>query len=145
MPTKRKNGFTLVELLFVLTLTLLLMTLALAFGNKGIKHQDIDHFFNQLVSDSLVLQQLAIDESRKVDIIFYPNKHRYELRYRESQKVIYYRTMPNSMNIDVKSTIFKIGFNEKGNASFVGKIIFQYIEGKKEVYVYLGSGRVYIP
>lgn len=144
MLASSKSGFTLVELLLVLLITLLLSTLAVSYGNKGIKEQEITHFFDQLVSDSLVLQQLAEKEKRKMDIIFYQKEHRYELKYRENNKIIYNRIMPNSLTIDGQSTLLKIGFNEKGNASFVGKIIFLYTGGKKEVYVYLGSGRIYI-
>lgn len=118
--------------------------MAISYGNKGIKEQEMNRFFKQLVSDALVLQQTAIEKNKKMDLIFYPKFHRYELQYRTSKQKLYTRIMPKSMSIHANSTITKIGYNENGNASFTGRIIFDYVEGKKEVYIYLGSGRIYV-
>lgn len=144
MQEVHKNGFTLVEMLLVLLLVLVLSSLAISYGNKGIQEQETTHFFNQLNSDTLLLQQLALKEKKKMDLEFNYKNHYYVLRYRETQKIIYRRIMPKSMKMGVGSTLNKIGFNEKGNASYVGKLTLVYFGGKKEVSVYLGTGRLEI-
>lgn len=144
MQVPHKSGFTLVEMLLVLLLVIVLSSLAISYGQKGIKEQEMTHFFNQLNSDALLLQQYAIKEKKKMDLEFSMKEHYYVLKYRDSQKIIYKRVMPKSVKMGVGSTLYKIGFNEKGNASYVGRLIVLYIGGKKEVSVYLGSGRIEI-
>lgn len=144
MQEVNKTGFTLVEMLLVLLLVLVLSSLAISYGQKGIQEQEMTHFFNQLNSDVLLLQQYALKEKKKMDLEFNVNKNMYTLKYRDSQKIIYKRIMPKSMKIAAGSTLYRIGFNERGNASYVGKLTFFYFGGKKEVSVYLGTGRMEI-
>lgn len=140
--TSNDKGFTFVELLLVLFITLLLGTLALSYGEKGVKIQEINHFFDQLVNDSLYMQKYALNNRLKTVIEFDFKQHKYTARVALTRKKLFSRNMPNIVSMNEESTINRIAFNEKGNASYVGKIIFEYIGGKREVYVYLGSGRV---
>lgn len=144
MQVPHKSGFTLVEMLLVLLIVLILSTLAISYGKKGIQEQEMTHFFNQLNSDTLLLQQYALKEKKKMDLEFNVKNHYYVLRYRDSQKIIYRRVMPKSLKFGPGATINKIGFNERGHASYVGRITMHYLGGKKEVSIYLGTGRMEI-
>lgn len=139
---RENKGFTFVEVLLVLAMTLLLGTLALSYGEKGMKSQEINHFFDQLVNDSLYIQKYGLNNRTKTVIEFDFNAHEYTARLALSRRKLFSRSMPNSLRMNEKSTINRIAFNENGNASYVGKIICEYVGGEREVYVYLGSGRV---
>lgn len=139
---KHQRGFTFIELLLVLVITLLLGSLALSYGEKGMENQDIEHFFDQLVNDAMFIQQYALNNHTKTSIQFNFKQHTYTAKKLTNEKKLFTREMPKSLNMNRESTINQITFNEKGNASYVGRIIYDYIGGNKVLYVYLGSGRV---
>ncbi|MBQ0137706.1 MAG: hypothetical protein KBT36_00245 [Kurthia sp.] len=139
---KKQHGFAFVELLLVLVITILLGSLALSYGEKGMKNQEINHFFDQLVNDSLLIQKYALNNQTKTAIEFNFKLHTYTAKIVSSDKKLFVRDMPKSMKLNKNSTVNRIAFNENGNASYVGKIIYDYIGGNRALYVYLGSGRV---
>lgn len=139
---RSEQGFTFVEMLLVLMMTLIVASIALIYGTKGIQEKETRFFFEQLVSDAVYIQQYAKNHHVKMDLIFDERTHLYSAKKRETNKKIFVRTMPSSMKIKRGSTLYKIGFNENGNASYVGRLTFLYFGGEQDVYVYLGSGRI---
>lgn len=139
-----EKGFTFVEMLFVLSVTLTIASIALIYGTKGVQEKESRFFFEQLVTDAVYIQQYAKNNHVKMDLVFDEQKHVYIAKKREFATKIFVRTMPSSMKIKRGSTLYKIGFNEKGNASYVGRLTFTYFGGEQDVYVYLGSGRIHL-
>ncbi|GEK33910.1 type II secretion system protein [Kurthia sibirica] len=139
-----KNGYTFVEMLIVLTMIFIIAVVGLSLGERGIRSQEIHRFLDQLVIDAHYIQNYAKTKNAKVDIFFIVGEQRYIGRLRQSKKILFSKSMPTALAIDVKSTLTTISFNEKGNASYAGKLIFDFGTIKKEVYVYLGSGRILV-
>lgn len=139
-----EKGFTFVELLIVLSITLLLGAIVFSYGERGLKNKEIDHYFDQLINDSLYIQTYAVNKKVKTSIEFNVSTHQYTAKNLASNEILFKRAMPVSLKISNSSTVRKIAYNEKGNASYAGRIICEYINGQKEVFVYIGSGRVYI-
>lgn len=142
VPNQR--GFTFVELLIVLAITLLVGSIVFSYGERGLKNKEIEHYFDQLINDSLYIQTYSVNKKVKTSIEFNVATHQYTAKNLMTNEVLFKRAMPISLKISNLSTVRKIAYNEKGNASYAGRIICEYINGEKEVFVYLGSGRVYI-
>lgn len=139
-----EKGFTFVELLIVLAITLLVGSIVFSYGEKGLKNREIEHYFDQLINDSLYIQTYAVNKKAKTSIEFNVSTHQYTAKNLATNEILFKRDMPISLKISNMSTVRKIAYNEKGNASYAGRIICEYINGQKEVFVYIGSGRVYI-
>lgn len=143
MQSKEK-GFTFVEMLLVLTIITVVSLTIFTQGSKGFEARENNHFYDLLVRDILYIQSMSLKNRDKTVLEFNEKKRYYQAKYRDSNKLIFQRDLPQKLKILNTSTINKVGFNERGNASYVGKIVFEIEGDVKELFVYLGAGRVYL-
>ncbi|GEK31651.1 competence protein ComG [Kurthia zopfii] len=140
----KESGFTLVEMLLVLTIVMVISITIFSQGSKAFQEREAEHFYDLLVRDTLYLQSLSLKNKEKTVIEFNERRSIYIAKFRESNKLIFQREMPQNLKILNHSTMNRVGFNERGNASYVGKIVFEIKGNQKELFVYLGAGRVYL-
>lgn len=140
----KESGFSFVEMLLVLTIISVISIIIFTLGNNGFQKREHNHFYDLLIRDILYIQSMSLKNKEKTVIEFSEKNSLYQAKYRDSNKLIFQREMPQKLKILNNSTINRIGFNERGNASYVGKIIFDIDNNVKEVFVYLGAGRVYL-
>lgn len=138
-PLEFKNGFTFIEMLFVMLAISLFLVLFLPNMMKSIENQRTKHFLEVLYSDILMIQNQSLGKTRNVQIIF--QKDRYIIVY--DQKLVEYRTYPEHLNY-VERSYNVISFNKHGAVSHLRKYKFKDRSTTYQIVFPLGKGRHYI-
>src|SRR5690625_2841533 len=105
----KEKGFTLLELLFTLSLVSLLLVLLVPIQSNFIKKMDEKAFFDLFHSDVLYIQNIAMTTPEVVSIHFEKNYYYIERGIRR----LYKRKIPDSITI-TNNAMDKISFNYLG-------------------------------
>ncbi|WP_190279503.1 competence type IV pilus minor pilin ComGD [Ornithinibacillus gellani] len=141
-PTRMTNekGFTLIEMLLVLVIWSIIVLLGAPLVSSIIEQQEEKHFFNQLESDILYVQNMTIGTGE------YMRMHMHETKYdiidRESGKRIT-RQLPDGWKIQVRVSPV-ISFSSFGVIKNPGSFTITTKNKKYSVVFRFGKGREYI-
>ncbi|HLS36183.1 MAG TPA: competence type IV pilus minor pilin ComGD [Bacillota bacterium] len=134
----KEKGFTLLELLFTLSLVSLLLVLLVPIQSNFIKKMEEKAFFDLFHSDVLYIQNIAMTTPEVVSIHFEKNYYYIERGIRR----LYKRKIPDSITI-TNNAMEKISFNYLGVIRYPGSILFNNGEEYIEYICPLGKGRCY--
>ena len=139
---KNEQGFTLLEMIFVLFIVMCLTGIVTKLSMKVSEAKEIDRFFTQLQLDIHFTQMASIERKEFFFIRFDGQTKSYSIKD-YSNETIYERILPKNIEIMTDlSTIVKILYNENGNVAKAGTIHFKTPYGNKKVVITLGVGRV---
>ncbi|MEB1806583.1 MAG: prepilin-type N-terminal cleavage/methylation domain-containing protein [Bacillaceae bacterium] len=139
----KQQGYTLVELLLVLTIISVVSSVTLISLNSTYSSYERNIFLSQLENDLYYAQQLAI--SNGAHAVFYFNSERSCYGIRQNNQIVY----EQPINIDVTFERGSLGitdvrFLSNGNISKAGTL-FMYVGIQRYVIVFhIGKGRFYI-
>lgn len=128
---KNEKGFTLIEILFVLTLFLIVSSITVFMVKPHYEFIEKTLFFTCLEADLYYAQQYAISHERQVHVNFMADSHYYKIHDYVNGKIIIER--PYSKIIKVREGSLKLSFKftYDGRIDRFGSI---YITIGKEIY-----------
>lgn len=137
----KHNGFTLLELLIVLSIWSLLVLLSVPILVKNLDEQEIQQFFKVFEHDVLYIQYVATTSANKEASIHFGNGY-YTVRNGSTNQSIR-RDFPSNWKIDTRSIQY-ISFNNKGTIRQAGTIEVETNQSNYSVVFPLGKGRGYV-
>lgn len=135
------QGFTLLEVLFVLSVWSLLILLSVPLLFTNIDHQVEKQFFETLESDILLVQTMSHGKPTDNSSITF-NEKTYIVRTFGHHKQVMTRSYPDGWKTDGRS-FKKLSF-KNGNIRQPGTILLQSEEADYRIIFPLGKGRGYV-
>lgn len=136
---KRANGFTLIEMLFVLGLWSVLFLLTVPMLVQAIEGQQEQQFFKTFESDILYIQSLATQSKSHIRINF--SQDHYTILSGETVKIR--RKIPKDWHINLR-VIKNISFDENGRIKEPGTMSIKTKRSEYVVVFPFGKGRGYV-
>ncbi|WP_255349280.1 prepilin-type N-terminal cleavage/methylation domain-containing protein [Paenisporosarcina sp. HGH0030] len=135
------KGYSLLELLLVLTIVLVISTSVLYANNQYVERHTFDLFYNQLKLDAIHTQMTAVEEKRYVKLIFNAGGTRYIGR-KSLYEPLFERNLPAGYSLSSSSTLTELAYLPNGTIEKFGTIAFVTPGGIKIVRVFIGKGRM---
>lgn len=137
---KDNNGFTLLEMLVVLSIVIIVSSMAYQFTYKLTEKQTIDFFLNQVQIDIQRAQAFAI-ESGTATTISFTDDYYYAFQNLNQDKV-FEKTYPVGIGVLQNTTFRKIRFNPNGEVADFGTLTFTTPLGTKKLIINIEKGRM---
>lgn len=137
----RKNGFTLIEMLFILAILSILILLFIPAFNHSIQNHQVNQFLYVLHSDVLFMQNLSTGNKTDIRMIFKDNH--YIVSNYLTNDIYLERKYPNELTIETR-TLNYVSFNDKGSIRYPGTIQIKSAHKNYRLVFPLGKGRFYI-
>ncbi|MFD1736527.1 competence type IV pilus minor pilin ComGD [Bacillus salitolerans] len=137
-------GFTLLEMLIVLSIVFTLSTATYFSLQSTYEKQVIHHFLKQFQEDIWLAQEYAISHSSYVDIMFLHSNNLYQLREKGFGKLIMSRAFHPRIKIQLLTMTNPITFTPNGNINRAGSLYVIFNDQRYKVIFLLGRGRFYI-
>lgn len=139
---ENEQGFTLIEMLFVLFIVMCLTGIVTKMSMKVSEAKEIEHFFTQLQLDIQFIQMSSVEQKDYYSIKFLSPATYYSIK-KNSNVDVYERPYPKNVEfLSGKSTFVSITYKANGNVSRAGTLFFKTPIGEKKVVITLGAGRV---
>jgi competence protein ComGD len=141
---KTERGFTLIEVLLVLSIFLIVSSIALFTVKPHYQFIEKTLFFTCLKDDLYYAQQYAISHQRPVHVYFLADEHRYIVNDHLNEKMIVERSYSKLIKVQEGSLKLSFKFTFDGKIDRFGSI---YITIGKDIYrmtFLLGEGRFYV-
>ncbi|HEX6594439.1 MAG TPA: competence type IV pilus minor pilin ComGD [Bacillota bacterium] len=136
---KNSYGFTLLEVVFVLSVWAVLVVLSAPLFFSSIDQQQEKQFFATFQSDLMYIQNLSLGTDERIQITL--NDASYEIvTHHKKENIV--RTLPDGWTIK-SETLTNISFNQQGTIRKPGTIIITTNKHKYYVIFRLGKGREY--
>lgn len=136
---RRKNGFTLIEVLLVLGIIAVMLLLVTPINSSSLEKHRVDQFLETFAADVLHVQHLSAVSPQIVKIQFSPG--RYQIR--NDVEVLTTRDYPENVRID-KTAVENISFTQNGSIRFAGTIKVRTADTVYNLVFPPGKGRFYI-
>lgn len=139
---KQEKGYTLFELIIVITILGLLLLIAVPSYHSISKTNEIEHFFQQLQEDLYLTQMTAISRGKLIMLDFRTTSKQYQIRM--DNTAILSRHYSKQISVENGTLETKIEFNPNGNIRKPGTIFVNTSKGKYKLTFQLGKGRFYV-
>jgi competence protein ComGD len=137
----RANGFTMIEMLIVLSIVMTIVALSYFQLRATYEEKVIQHFIEQLQTDIWLAQEYAISHSTIVELSFYDQDPYYDLRESGLRKLIVKRTVHPQIQIRPLTITNPIKFHANGNINRPGSMYVTYNNQTYKIVFQLGRGR----
>ncbi|MFX3674371.1 MAG: competence type IV pilus minor pilin ComGD [Paenisporosarcina sp.] len=138
---KNDRGFTLIEVLIVLSMVFVISSSVLYVSSSYIKKNSFQLFMNQFKLDVYHLQSLSISNSTYSTLVFEENGTSYSTR-KSFYEPIVKREMPKGVSLSKRSSLSEISFHPNGSIEKFGTLVFDTPNGVILVRIYIGKGRM---
>jgi competence protein ComGD len=147
MSMKNQKGFTLIEILFVLSVFLIIASISTISIRPQYLKSEKEHFLSNLKADLLYSQQYAISQQKHLVVFILPNENRYFVKEKLSSKFIVERPIPKGIAVEkgtlgVSSIDFE--FEPDGGVNRFGTIYFTIGKERYKITLQIGVGRLYV-
>ncbi|MGM9968129.1 MULTISPECIES: competence type IV pilus minor pilin ComGD [unclassified Rummeliibacillus] len=143
---KGQEGFTFIEMLLVLVITMLICSIGINVGKQYMDRQEENRFMEQLKSDIEMTQALSFQYQTPASFYIYESLreiHIYANGY-DMVKPLVIRKYPENIKFNLKSNMDHVLYTENQTVLKAGTIKFTVNGRNKEAIVYIGEGRVRI-
>ena len=137
---KNSNGFTLIEMLLVLSIVLLISSIVFQITLSLSERRVVDQFFEQVMLDIQEIQALAIAKNEPFNIQLYNNHYKGYGIF--SGEIIFERDFPQNIKLDVTSNLKYFMVYPNGDVSNFGTIRFHTPFGDANLIIYIKEGRM---
>lgn len=142
MKRLNESGFTLLELLIVLSIWSVLLLLVVNLPMKHVYLKREKEFLNTFQMDVLYAQSLAMGVSEhRVQMLF--KEDNYQIVKGTNNSLIKKRSIPKSFELDMR-TINEISFDEHGRMRSPGHFIIKTAHTTYRIIFPIGKGRCYV-
>lgn len=135
------DGFTLIEMLIVLTILYLIIIISVPLVTSTFAKVEEKQFLNTFQSDVLYLQNISIGSKDHIRMMF--REDHYEISNYMKNRTLIYRDYPDNMSIDAR-TMKYVSFNDKGSIRYPGVIHMETALKSYRIVFPLGKGRFYV-
>ncbi|MCA0982763.1 type II secretion system GspH family protein [Halobacillus yeomjeoni] len=111
---KAEDGFTMVELLIVLTVWSVLMACLIPIHHRTFDTIQTESVLKQLEDDVLLIQQLTMQNHLYHQIMFQPSKNQYILYDTKNKNAVSIRKLPKNWRMEMLTLDATIRFNSRG-------------------------------
>ncbi|HLS08042.1 competence type IV pilus minor pilin ComGD [Lentibacillus sp.] len=133
------NGFTLIEVLFVLGVLSVLVFLSAPLQVSVLDKKTEESFLETLEMDLLYMQSLSYNSRTHYRLTF-PDQGRYVIK--KNQATILERKVPEGWKIDAR-TLPTVSFNKNGTIRAPGTLAIKTLSEQYNLICPLGKGRCY--
>lgn len=131
-------------MLLVLFILVIVCSIVSKLTMKTFEENAIDQFFVQITLDIQRMQTLAMKEGIHTTIVFYDNNTYKGFLRNDTSNQEFEVKFPKGVTLNTFSNLKRVSFDNKGEVSNFGKIIFFTPDGYREVIVNIEKGRVKI-
>jgi competence protein ComGD len=144
---KNQNGFTLIEILFVLSIFLVIASVSTISIRPQYLKSEKEHFLSNLKADLFYSQQYAISQQKHLVVFILPNENRYFVKEKLSSKYIVERSIPKGVTVEngtlgALSIDFEI--EPDGGVNRFGTFYFTIGKERYKITLQIGVGRLYV-
>lgn len=142
LQLRADKGFTFIEMLVVLTITLMIMTLTMQYGYQKWTQLEAEIYLEQVLKDIQYVQSEAKKTNQYMELKFqrFGDVWGYEF-IRNNKTVVLTRTFPKQIKVlPQDSTMLVCRYTDRGRPSISGHITFETNKGKYRLLIYLGEG-----
>lgn len=147
MSMRNQKGFTLIEILFVLSIVLVIASVTTISIRPQYLNSEKEHFLSNLRADLLYSQQYAISQQKHLVVFILPKENRYFVIEKLSNKFIVERSIPEGIKVE-KSSLGVINidfeFGPDGGVNRFGTIYFMIGKERYKITLQIGVGRLYV-
>ncbi|WP_181502717.1 competence type IV pilus minor pilin ComGD [Paranoxybacillus vitaminiphilus] len=142
---RKESGFTLIEMLIVLTIINVLLMLSIPKMDRLVEKKQTDYFIEQFKDDMLYAQQYAMTHKSSVIIVFYDQQPVYRIT-EESVfgRILLHRSYSDKLQIQPVTLQSPLIFLPNGNVNKSGTILVTYGKQTYKIVFLLGKGRFYV-
>lgn len=142
--TSNEQGYTLSEMLLVLSIFMLIVSLSVGFLPGFSKSMENQLFMDQMMDDLHYVQHYAMTHNMKtIFSIDLKNKEYYGSTDYKKKRLVQ-RSIPNDIKIEKGSMNLEITFYQKGSPNLSGTWLIRTKNSVNTLTIYLGSGRMKI-
>ncbi|CQR46836.1 hypothetical protein BN1058_01112 [Paraliobacillus sp. PM-2] len=140
----KKNGFSLIELLIVLSILSVLLVIGGSIQLKTYDNYQFNQWYTLFENDILRMQQDAMITKNNLYLLIKSSNNSYEIRKGAFGKPIIKRPIPDQWKVKLYSLDMPLSFSKHGTIRRPGRfqIISKY--NKWEIIFPLGKGRCYV-
>jgi competence protein ComGD len=142
LQLRADKGFTFIEMLVVLAMTLMIMTVTMQYGYGKWAQLEAEVYLEQVLKDIQYVQSEAKKTNQYMELKFqrFDDTWGYEF-IRNNQTVVLTRTFPKQIKVVPRdSTMLVCRYTNRGRPSISGHITFETDKGKYRLLIYLGEG-----
>lgn len=144
MTQNREKGFTLLEILLVLSIFLAVSSVSFVLLKPHYHALERELFFSRLKSDLLLGQQYAISHQREITVHIIPEKNYYYIHDRFGGAILVERKYSEAIQVEEGSMKLFFYFLADGNINRFGSFTVR-MDGKTYRMTFLiGRGRFYV-
>ncbi len=147
MKRKTNAGFTLIEMLLVLTIISVCMLLTIASSQTYAEGRKLDYLVRQFREDVLYGQYFAMTRKKSVYIAFYDRDTHVEYAIYDTSiygKALISRILPEGVTFSLGTLGQLLYYNSTGNINKSGTMFIESGHHKYKVVFLLGRGRFYV-
>ncbi len=144
--SNNQKGFTLIEMLLVLAITMFICTIGISVGKKQLDRQIENRFIEQLKLDIELTHAMSFRYQGAASLYVFDKIGEIQVYVPQisTVKPIVVRKYPENIAYRYYSTLDHVIFTERQTVSRAGTMTFSVNGRKVELIVYLGEGRVKI-
>jgi competence protein ComGD len=139
-----EEGYTLIEALCVLSIFLIISSVAAFSIKPQYERMESEMFLNQLQSDLLYGQQYAISHQQEVTVFIFPEEHYYFLRNTYIWPPFLLRYYSNAVSVSPGSLPLTFKFTPSGIVNKFGSLLIHSGNKHYRLTVLIGKGRFYV-
>lgn len=137
---ENEKGFTLIEMLLVLSIVMVMTTSILFIGTAKLEELEEKRFFKQFHLDIQRLQAIAIAEEKYTYIKFSEKGTIYTAK--SANVMLFEYKLPLNVRLSTQSYLQEISFHPNGSVKEFGTLVFETSKGLKVITVYIGKGKL---
>ncbi|WP_102027039.1 competence type IV pilus minor pilin ComGD [Salirhabdus sp. Marseille-P4669] len=143
-PHWKDNGFTILEILIVLSIFLILIGVSVPLQSNSLQKLEDEKFLQAFEEDILLMQSAAITNGSLMKLTFFPQNHYYEIREGGFNHLIKRRSYSSRIKIDLGTFTLPFSFYPSGTPNQPGSFTFTTDYSKYKITFPFGKGRFYV-
>lgn len=140
----QKNGFSLVELLVVLSIVSFLLLIGGSVQMKTYDQYQFNQWYQLFESDMLRMQQNSMITNENQYLLINSNSNQYEIRQGGLGKIVLKRPIPPHWKIKLYSLQMPVSYSKHGTIRKPGKFQVETAYQSWEIIFPFGKGRCYV-
>ncbi|UFT97768.1 prepilin-type N-terminal cleavage/methylation domain-containing protein [Radiobacillus kanasensis] len=141
---RNSRGFTLIETIVVLSISISLMVIGHASIIQWKESYETDAFFDVFKSDILYLQQRTMVSGDYYYMLIKPDEHIYEIRKGGYGALVRIRSIPENWEVRLQTLSMPLSFTIKGQVRQPGSFTILTGDESYKVIFPFGKGRSYV-
>ncbi|WP_112181301.1 competence type IV pilus minor pilin ComGD [Paraliobacillus zengyii] len=140
----KDSGFTIIELLIVLSILSILLVIGTTFHIKTYQTYQFNRWYQIFESDIMFMQQQTIASMGSFYMLIKPSSHTYEIRNGGLGEIIIERPIPDTWEIKLDTLTMPLSFSTNGTVKQPGKFQIRTPSNSYDITFPFGKGRSYL-